>query len=149
MSKWWYEEANVPFYFNNFELGQTMTCMWHSIRHPWKIKHVDFLNRVLFWNFWTDLWGLLKNRTLFMCITLIYFRVDETKSYDFFTRIKIPHIRIEGIYNLRGKILLVPLLGRGKCWFEPSRWFLNSLVGYICIYISFLNHVMQGMKVDY
>lgn len=29
-------------------------------------------------------------------------------------------MRIEGTYDLRGKILLIPLVGRGVCWFEPS-----------------------------
>ncbi|XP_077283602.1 protein takeout-like [Arctopsyche grandis] len=49
------------------------------------------------------------------------------KTYDFFTRIRIPHLRIEGTYNLRGKILLLPLVGRGTCWFEPTNLDIDIL----------------------
>ncbi|KAM3963654.1 protein takeout [Aphomia sociella] len=44
----------------------------------------------------------------------------DSKSYDFYTRVRVPKIRIEGTYELKGKILLIPLVGRGLCWFEPS-----------------------------
>lgn len=44
----------------------------------------------------------------------------HSKSYDFYTRVRVPKIRIEGTYELRGKILLIPLVGSGLCWFEPS-----------------------------
>ncbi|XP_059055436.1 circadian clock-controlled protein daywake-like [Achroia grisella] len=44
----------------------------------------------------------------------------DSKTYDFYTRVRVPKIRIEGTYDLKGKILLIPLVGRGLCWFEPS-----------------------------
>ncbi|XP_072938877.1 circadian clock-controlled protein daywake-like [Epargyreus clarus] len=43
----------------------------------------------------------------------------DTKTYDFYTKVHVPKIRIEGTYDLKGKILLIPLVGRGVCWFEP------------------------------
>lgn len=52
-------------------------------------------------------------------IPIIVFRVDS-KTYDFYTKVRVPKMRIEGTYDLRGKILLIPLVGRGVCWFEPS-----------------------------
>ncbi|XP_047513300.1 circadian clock-controlled protein daywake-like [Pieris napi] len=44
----------------------------------------------------------------------------DSKTYDFYTKVRVPKIRIEGTYDLKGKILLIPLVGRGRCWFEPS-----------------------------
>lgn len=44
----------------------------------------------------------------------------DGKTYDFYTRVRVPNIRIEGTYDLKGKILLIPLVGRGRCWFEPT-----------------------------
>ncbi|XP_026477545.1 uncharacterized protein LOC113383497 [Ctenocephalides felis] len=42
------------------------------------------------------------------------------KNFHFYTLMKIPKLRIEGTYDLKGRILLVPLIGNGKCWFEPT-----------------------------
>ncbi|CAB3223218.1 unnamed protein product [Arctia plantaginis] len=53
-------------------------------------------------------------------------RVDR-KTYDFHTKIRIPKIRIEGTYELKGKILLIPLVGRGLCWFEPSNMTIDII----------------------
>ncbi|OWR42075.1 hypothetical protein KGM_202005 [Danaus plexippus plexippus] len=50
---------------------------------------------------------------------VLHSQVDG-KSYDFYTKVRVPKIRIEGTYDLKGKILLIPLVGRGLCWFEPS-----------------------------
>ncbi|KAI8422678.1 hypothetical protein MSG28_006449 [Choristoneura fumiferana] len=44
----------------------------------------------------------------------------DAKTYDFYTRVRVPKMRIEGTYDLKGKILLIPLVGRGLCWFEPT-----------------------------
>ncbi|XP_013136879.1 PREDICTED: circadian clock-controlled protein-like [Papilio polytes] len=44
----------------------------------------------------------------------------DGKSYSFYTKVRVPKIRIEGTYDLKGKILLIPLVGRGLCWFEPT-----------------------------
>lgn len=41
------------------------------------------------------------------------------------TDIVLPKIRIEGIYSMKGRILILPLNGRGKCWLEPCT---NGLV---------------------
>lgn len=30
-------------------------------------------------------------------------------------------MRIEGQYNMNGRILVIPLIGHGKCWFEPGK----------------------------
>ncbi|KAL0281500.1 UNVERIFIED_CONTAM: hypothetical protein PYX00_002472 [Menopon gallinae] len=46
-------------------------------------------------------------------------KVYPQRGYSFVTRLRIPSMRIEGDYNLRGRILLLPLIGRGDCWFEP------------------------------
>ncbi|XP_047530287.1 uncharacterized protein LOC125066298 [Vanessa atalanta] len=44
----------------------------------------------------------------------------DGETYNFYTRVRVPKIRIEGTYDLKGKILLIPLVGSGLCWFEPS-----------------------------
>ncbi|KAL0881075.1 hypothetical protein ABMA27_002203 [Loxostege sticticalis] len=44
----------------------------------------------------------------------------DGKTYNFYTKVRVPKIRIEGTYDLKGKILLIPLVGRGNCWFEPT-----------------------------
>ncbi|KAJ2950151.1 hypothetical protein O0L34_g11503 [Tuta absoluta] len=51
----------------------------------------------------------------------------DGKTYDFYTKVRVPKIRIEGTYDLRGKILLIPLVGRGQCWFEPSNMTIEML----------------------
>lgn len=33
----------------------------------------------------------------------------------------VPKIRIDGNYHMQGRILVIPLNGHGKCWFEPSK----------------------------
>ncbi|RVE52967.1 hypothetical protein evm_002444 [Chilo suppressalis] len=44
----------------------------------------------------------------------------DSKTYNFYTKVRVPKIRIEGTYDLKGKILLIPLVGHGTCWFEPT-----------------------------
>ncbi|KAF5298259.1 hypothetical protein FQR65_LT09770 [Abscondita terminalis] len=44
--------------------------------------------------------------------------VVDPKTYDFHTKLVLPKLRIDGNYILLGRILLIPLRGRGKCWFE-------------------------------
>ncbi|CAG4973828.1 unnamed protein product [Parnassius apollo] len=51
----------------------------------------------------------------------------DSKSYDFYTKVRVPKIRIEGTYDLKGKILLIPLVGRGLCWFEPTNMTIDIL----------------------
>ncbi|XP_045494943.1 circadian clock-controlled protein daywake-like [Colias croceus] len=52
--------------------------------------------------------------------TIVLLSQVDSKTYDFYTKVRVPKIRIQGTYDLKGKILLIPLVGRGKCWFEPS-----------------------------
>lgn len=33
----------------------------------------------------------------------------------------VPKVRIEGNYHMQGRILVIPLNGHGKCFFEPSK----------------------------
>ncbi|KAL7024680.1 hypothetical protein ACKWTF_013161 [Chironomus riparius] len=42
------------------------------------------------------------------------------KDYSWYTQVKLPKMRLEGNYHMMGRILVIPLNGRGKCWFEPS-----------------------------
>jgi len=41
------------------------------------------------------------------------------KTYHSVTKLYIPKLRIEGNYEMKGRILVLPINGRGKCWFEP------------------------------
>lgn len=51
----------------------------------------------------------------------------DGKTYDFFTKLRVPKIRIEGTYDLKAKILLIPLVGRGLCWFEPTNMTIDII----------------------
>ncbi|CRL07708.1 CLUMA_CG020662, isoform A [Clunio marinus] len=44
----------------------------------------------------------------------------SSKDYSWITIVKLPKMRLEGNYHMMGRILVIPLNGRGKCWFEPS-----------------------------
>ncbi|XP_037036905.1 protein takeout-like [Bradysia coprophila] len=41
-------------------------------------------------------------------------------DYSWDSNIRIPKLRLEGNYEMGGRILLLPLQGRGKCWIEPQ-----------------------------
>lgn len=41
----------------------------------------------------------------------------------------VPKIRIDGNYHMQGRILVIPLNGHGKCWFETSN---NVIYSYGC-----------------
>ncbi|KAG4080260.1 hypothetical protein HA402_010752 [Bradysia odoriphaga] len=41
-------------------------------------------------------------------------------DYSWDSNIRIPKLRLEGNYEMSGRILLLPLQGRGKCWIEPQ-----------------------------
>lgn len=49
-----------------------------------------------------------------------FFRVNPI-DYSWETYLFVPKIRIEGNYHMQGRILVIPLNGHGKCWFEPSK----------------------------
>lgn len=44
-------------------------------------------------------------------------------DYSWETKLLIPKIRIEGNYHMQGRILVIPLNGHGKCFFEPSKFY--------------------------
>lgn len=46
----------------------------------------------------------------------------SNKDFSWLTTIKLPKMRLEGNYHMMGRILVIPLNGRGKCWFEPSKY---------------------------
>ena len=54
-----------------------------------------------------------------MKLNILCCRVDF-QSYGFTTNLKIPKLKIEGNYTLKGRILLLPLQGRGKAVLEPG-----------------------------
>ncbi|XP_031333010.1 circadian clock-controlled protein-like [Photinus pyralis] len=52
--------------------------------------------------------------------THIVSNLVDPKDYDFYTKLHLPKLRIDGNYVLLGRILVIPLQGRGKCWFEAK-----------------------------
>lgn len=55
-------------------------------------------------------------------------------------------MRLEGNYHMRGRILVIPLNGRGKCFFEPSEfWVWHQFQG---ASINDGNKSKQGGKFD-
>lgn len=52
--------------------------------------------------------------------TILYNSVDP-KTYDFYTKLHLNRLRIDGNYDLLGRILVLPLRGNGKCWFDASK----------------------------
>ncbi|XP_001850082.2 protein takeout isoform X1 [Culex quinquefasciatus] len=52
--------------------------------------------------------------------TKVVRNVVSNKDYSWETHIRLPKMRLEGNYHMQGRILVIPLNGHGKCWFEPS-----------------------------
>ncbi|GLV43637.1 uncharacterized protein CBL_07036 [Carabus blaptoides fortunei] len=50
----------------------------------------------------------------------VLFNSVHPSNFDFHTRMNFPLLRIEGTYEMEGRILVLPMKGKGKCWFEPS-----------------------------
>lgn len=50
----------------------------------------------------------------------VLFNSVHPSNFDFHTKMYYPLLRIEGIYEMEGRILVLPMKGKGKCWFEPS-----------------------------
>ncbi|XP_018562542.1 uncharacterized protein LOC108904454 isoform X2 [Anoplophora glabripennis] len=44
----------------------------------------------------------------------------DPKTFDFYTKLHLPRLRIDGNYDLFGRILVIPLKGRGTCWFDAK-----------------------------
>ncbi|XP_021930047.1 protein takeout-like isoform X2 [Zootermopsis nevadensis] len=42
------------------------------------------------------------------------------ETYAFSTQMKIPRLRIDAVYTLKGRILVLPIVGHGDAWLEPE-----------------------------
>lgn len=61
----------------------------------------------------------------------------DPKDYSWDTRFSLPKMRIEGNYHMQGRILVIPLNGHGKCFFEPSKFCLKiNNTTYSCVYFT-------------
>lgn len=78
-----------------------------------------------FYRFYTielgKLFFLNELRLMSIFFFFAFFRVSS-KDFSWETTIKLPKMRLEGNYHMRGRILVIPLNGRGKCFFEPSEF---------------------------
>lgn len=54
-------------------------------------------------------------------MSFVYFSSVNHKDYSWQTTFTLPKMRIEGNYHMQGRILVVPLNGHGKCFFEPRK----------------------------
>ncbi|XP_044259736.1 uncharacterized protein LOC123008153 [Tribolium madens] len=50
---------------------------------------------------------------------VLYNSVDPV-TYDFLTKLRLERLRIDGLYELLGRILVIPLRGKGNCWFDAK-----------------------------
>nr|CAD7446978.1 unnamed protein product [Timema bartmani] len=50
----------------------------------------------------------------------------DYRTFSFTTEMTVPKMRVEGNYTLQGKILLLPLVGKGNAWFEPYNMKIRS-----------------------
>nr|CAD7406854.1 unnamed protein product [Timema cristinae] len=50
----------------------------------------------------------------------------DYRTFSFTTEMTVPKMRVEGNYTLQGKILLLPLVGKGDAWFEPYNMKIKS-----------------------
>ncbi|RZC38061.1 takeout [Asbolus verrucosus] len=50
---------------------------------------------------------------------VLYNSVDPV-TYDFLTKLRLERLRIDGLYELLGRILVIPLRGKGSCWFDAK-----------------------------
>ncbi|KAG5881282.1 hypothetical protein JTB14_028661 [Gonioctena quinquepunctata] len=56
--------------------------------------------------------------------TILHNSVDP-ETYDFYTKLVLPRLRIDGNYELLGRILVIPLRGKGTCWFDAKNLEIN------------------------
>jgi hypothetical protein len=61
---------------------------------------------------------------------VLYNSVDPV-TYDFLTKLRLERLRIDGLYELLGRILVIPLRGKGSCWFDASEYFGDNNFGNI------------------
>ncbi|KAL1506459.1 hypothetical protein ABEB36_005822 [Hypothenemus hampei] len=52
--------------------------------------------------------------------TKIVMNFVDPETYDFYTKLHLPRMRIDGKYELLGRILVIPLRGKGSCWFDAK-----------------------------
>ncbi|XP_044758025.1 uncharacterized protein LOC123316115 [Coccinella septempunctata] len=52
--------------------------------------------------------------------TKILYNSVDPKTYDFLTKLHLDKLRMEGDYRLLGRILVIPLRGKGNCWFDAK-----------------------------
>ncbi|XP_028129004.1 uncharacterized protein LOC114325203 [Diabrotica virgifera virgifera] len=57
--------------------------------------------------------------------TKILYNSVDPKTYDFYTKLSLPRLRIDGNYELLGKILVIPLRGKGALWFDAKNLEIN------------------------
>lgn len=53
-------------------------------------------------------------------------------------------MRIDAQYDLKGKILIIPLVGHGSLWLEPGKLQENSSLNDRRFFHLFLNHLLFG-----
>ncbi|CAH0558779.1 unnamed protein product [Brassicogethes aeneus] len=52
--------------------------------------------------------------------TKVVHNTVDNKTYDFHTKLHLDRLRIDGNYELLGRILVIPLRGKGACWFDAK-----------------------------
>lgn len=53
----------------------------------------------------------------------------SSKDLSWETRINLPLVRLEAIYKMKGRILIIPLNGNGRLWLEPCEYINIPRVG--------------------
>lgn len=78
---------------------------------------------------------------------VVYNSVDPV-TYDFLTKLRLERLRIDGHYELLGRILVIPLRGKGNCWFDASTYKLQYKFYIIRInkQILFLDYYLRVRK---
>lgn len=82
--------------------------------------------------------------------TKVVRNVVSNRDFSWETHIRLPKMRIEGNYHMQGRILVIPLNGHGKCWFEPSD--MDIIMKTTTSLYERDNHVfynVTGTKVDF
>jgi hypothetical protein len=72
------------------------------------------------------------------CLSECCCRVN-LENYGFTTQLRIPKLRIEGLYTVHGRILVLPLTGRGDAWLEPGECLAPSSFSLQCLIVSFIH----------
>lgn len=74
--------------------------------------------------------------------TLVAKNSVDPVTHDFHTELKLPRLRIDGKYEMFGKILVIPLQGRGNCWFDARKYTLfiliKSMISHFVLLITYV-----------